>query len=145
MESCWGVSSPNPAIMKNGKQHDLGHALPVFCYAVLLAHPLGGTFLLRVIHRCGSKAAVGILSGKRRKTKAPELSGAFLRVLSLFDFFFLRFLFLLVASGYILNPFAGKNTENTGHRFENIARPQAQIYQPDRPMKHQTGYPAQGH
>ena len=30
MESCWGVPSPNPAIMKNGKQHDLGHVLPVF-------------------------------------------------------------------------------------------------------------------
>ena len=30
VESCWGVSSPNPATMKNGKQHDLNHAVSRF-------------------------------------------------------------------------------------------------------------------
>ena len=30
MESCWGVPSPNPATMKNGKQHDLNHAVSRF-------------------------------------------------------------------------------------------------------------------
>jgi len=30
MESCWGVPSPNPAVMKNGKQHDLVTLFPVF-------------------------------------------------------------------------------------------------------------------
>ena len=44
MESCWGVPSPNRAIMKNGKQHDLGHALPdfamLFYWTALCGEPL---------------------------------------------------------------------------------------------------------
>ena len=48
MESCWGVPSPNPAIMQNGKQHDLGHALPVFVILFYWTALVGSAFVFEV-------------------------------------------------------------------------------------------------
>ena len=57
MESCWGVSSPNPAIMKNGKQHDLGHALPIFVMLFYWRAPWAGLLFsaegVQLQHRAG--------------------------------------------------------------------------------------------
>ena len=46
MESCWGAPSPNPANMKPGKQHDLGHVLPGFSILSYWSALWGGPFAL---------------------------------------------------------------------------------------------------